>query len=474
MSKSKRILFLDFMRVLALLMMIQGHTTYDFLDLSIRDGNSLGIQVWSSLRGYTAPFFMMVSGAVFCFLMISQEQPDGSNPRVKAGTKRIITLLFWGYLLNFPIYVIGKIFTRDGLDRFLNIRVGETLITIFGIAVALFIYKSLQSDEEEAANERAYIRHLFKRGGFNKDIALKARLLNRRFLRNEEHKKRLFSSFFYSVLISVPFLIISSLLSVEEKLRALRVDVLPIIALGLLTIMLVYFVSGKRRKLMALIYFVLILLFVGIYPIVNNVDFSNLPIFLSSYLNNFETRSMFTITPWLSFIFAGALMGLWLAFEIKRDNFEKIIGFKLLGIGLVLLLLSYFGDKFEIYYYGRSYYWHDSPNLVYHRMGIVMCVGSFMAFLSLFIKDLPLFLKQMSRNTLWLYVGHLVIIYQIVKPIIGYRTRFDVPIVLVFVITMYFLMYLQTRVIIYVQKNGGYTALFKKWVLRRKSKPADN
>ena len=95
MEKPKRILFLDLMRVLALFMMIQGHTTYDFLDLSIREGGSAGIKLWTSFRGYTAPFFMLVSGAVFTFLMLSQEKSDGSNPRVKAGAKRIVTLLFW-------------------------------------------------------------------------------------------------------------------------------------------------------------------------------------------------------------------------------------------------------------------------------------------------------------------------------------------------------------------------------------------
>ena len=85
-----------------------------------------------------------------------------------------------------------------------------------------------------------------------------------------------------------------------------------------------------------------------------------------------------------------------------------------------------------------------------------------MAFLSLIISDLPKFMKQMSRNTLWLYVGHLIIIYQFVKPIIGYKTRFNVPITLVCITLMFILMYLQTRVILYVQKNNGYKETIKK------------
>lgn len=473
MSKSKRILFLDFMRVLALLLMIEGHTTYDFLELSVRDGNSVGIQIWTHIRGYTAPFFLMVSGAVFTYLLLSQEKGNGSNPRLKAGTRRVITLFFWGYLLNFPIYIIGKVFTADGWDRFMNIRIGETLITILLIGIALYIYNSLQSDDDEKENERAFVKHLFARKGSKTDnIVLKARLLNRRFLRNEARKRRLYSSFFYAILISIPFLVIASLLSIEEKIQALRVDVLHVIGVGLLTIMLVYylaskFFSSKKKIAMSITYFTLMLIAIGLYPLLNKVDFSNLPFFIAAYLNNFGTRSMFTLSPWLSYIFGGALMGIWLASEMDKGFSEVKVGIKLLFAGFGLILLATLGDLFEIYYYGHSYYWYDSPNLVYYRMGVVILVGSIMCFISIYIKDLPNFLKQMSRNTLWLYVGHLVIIYQIVKPIIGFGTRFNIYIVILFVFIMYFLMYLQTRVIIYKTNNGGYIALFKKWFSRK-------
>lgn len=458
MEKPKRILFLDLMRVLALFMMIQGHTTYDFLDLSIREGGSTGIKIWTSLRGYTAPFFMMVSGAVFTFLMLTQEKPDGSNPRVKAGAQRIVTLLFWGYLLNFPIYVIGKIFTKEGVDQFLSVGIGETFLTIFGISIALYIFKSLTTEKETA--RQGILKRLFREGAL-KHTRFRDALFNKEFFQEEERKKRLFSSFFYGVLISIPFLIISNLLTIEEKQRALRVDVLHIIAIGLLTVMFVYFIARHVRWVMALLFFVLIIVIVSSFPLLHNVDLSELPIFVAPYLNDFGTKSMFPLTPWLAYIFAGGLMGIWLSVEVKKANFEKIIGFKLAALGLGFLLLSRIGNAFEIYLYGKSYFWHDSPNLIYHRFGVVLCVGSFMAFLSLVVKDLPKFMKQMSRNTLWLYVGHLVIIYQIVKPIIGYNTRFSLPITLVCIVTMFILMYLQTQIIIYIQGKGGYIAWAK-------------
>lgn len=466
MEKPKRILFLDLMRVLALFMMIQGHTTYDFLDLSIRDGHSSGIKIWTMLRGYTAPFFMMVSGAVFTFLMLSQEQTDGTNPRVKAGINRIFTLLFWGYLLNFPIYEIGQIFTKQGLNHFLSVGIGETFFTIFWISLCIYIYKSITNNESNYQDNE--IKKLFREGAL-KHTRFREALFNKKYFEEEDKKKRLLTAVFWGVIISIPFLIISNVLTLEEKQRALRVDVLHIIALGLLTIMFVYFISYHKKWIMTSIYFILMLVIISSFPLLNNVDLSHLPIFVAPYLNDFETKSMFPLTPWLAYIFAGALLGLWLNYEIKKANFEKIIGIKLAFIGLGFIFLSEIGNHFEMFYYGKSYFWHDSPNLIYHRIGIVVSVGAIMAFLSLIIHDLPKFMKQMSRNTLWLYVGHLIIIYQFVKPIIGYKTRFNVPITLLCILLMFILMYLQTRIILFVQKNNGYRQTIVNLLNKKKS-----
>jgi uncharacterized membrane protein len=464
MEKPKRILFLDLMRVLALFMMIQGHTTYDFLDLSIRDGHSTGIKIWTSLRGYTAPFFMMVSGAVFTFLMLSQELPDGTNPRIKAGSQRIITLLFWGYFLNFPIYIIWKVFTKDGFRQFLEVGIGETLFTILWISTALFIYKSLNSEKD--AKRQKLIKKIFREGAL-KHARYRDALFNKKFFIQQDLKNRTMSSVFYGILISIPYLIISNLLTLEEKQRALRVDVLHIIALSLLSIMLVYFVSKHIRWIFSFLIFALLILIISLFPLLHNVDLAELPIFIAPYLNDFGTKSMFPLTPWMAYVFAGSLLGTWLTHEIKKDKFEFQIGFKLALIGIGFLLLSKYGDLFERFYYGKSYFWHDSPNLIYHRIGIVMCVGSVMAFLSLVVKDLPKFMKQMSRNTLWLYVGHLIIIYQIVKPIIGYQTRFSIPFTLICIITMFILMYLQTQIIVLVQSKGGYIKFVKSWFAKK-------
>jgi uncharacterized membrane protein len=524
MEKTKRIMFLDLMRVIALFMMIQGHTIYDFLDLEIREGNSTGINIWTSLRGYTAPFFMLVSGAVFTFLMISQAKADGSNPRIKAGLKRIFSLLFWGYMLNFPLHVIVKIFTEDGYNRLKQVNIIETFSTILWISVCLFLYKSLMY--ERSNNEKRLMKLLFNRKALV-HMQFRTSLFRKSYFTTEEIRKRVNSSFFWGLIISIPFLIISNELTQEEIQRAFRVDVLHLIAIGLLLIMLIHSlltISKSKKALIfgllllslslyyygnhfnmaqsntlgilillliivalialtnlfitekklaqGLTYLLLAVLIIGLYPMVNNVKFDNLHSVIAPYLNTFETGSQFPITPWVSYIMMGAVMGTWLSYEVHKENFERHIGWKLAIIGIFFLSLSYFGDLLEQRQYGQSYYWVDSPNLIYHRIGVVISVGAVMGFISLYIKQIPKVVSQMTRNTLWLYVGHLVIIYQIVKPLIGTTTRFSLPVTLLCVVLMFFLMYLQTQVIIKQQKKGGYLA-WAKSLLRKKSEEID-
>ncbi len=98
----RRIIYLDLMRALAVLMMVEGHTTDTFLADHFRNPDSWLYQLWLIKRGFTAPIFMFTSGVVFTYLLKLQNQPFWENPRVYKGFKRVITLLVIGYLLRFP------------------------------------------------------------------------------------------------------------------------------------------------------------------------------------------------------------------------------------------------------------------------------------------------------------------------------------------------------------------------------------
>jgi uncharacterized membrane protein len=104
MSKGfkKRIIFLDLMRALAVLMMVQGHTVDTFLADEYRTYDSNLYSIWLTLRGFTAPIFMFTSGVVFTYLLRLNPLPFFENPRVRKGLKRFLLLVVVAYMLRFP------------------------------------------------------------------------------------------------------------------------------------------------------------------------------------------------------------------------------------------------------------------------------------------------------------------------------------------------------------------------------------
>lgn len=103
-SDKKRIIFLDMMRALAVLMMVEGHTVDALLSEEFRNFNSTIFNLWFSIRGFTAPIFMFTSGVVFTYLLRLNKHSFFENPRVKKGFFRFLTLVLIGYLLRYPTY----------------------------------------------------------------------------------------------------------------------------------------------------------------------------------------------------------------------------------------------------------------------------------------------------------------------------------------------------------------------------------
>jgi uncharacterized membrane protein len=113
-KQSKRLIFIDLMRAFAILMMVQGHTVDTVLDPIYRDNNNIFYFLWNFFRGITAPVFFFSSGAIFSYLLLRKiELPYWKNERVVKGFRRVLFLLFTGYLLRFNIGIIKNIHNLD-------------------------------------------------------------------------------------------------------------------------------------------------------------------------------------------------------------------------------------------------------------------------------------------------------------------------------------------------------------------------
>lgn len=105
-NNPKRIIYVDIMRAIAVIMMIQGHTVDTLLAPEYRTMDSIAYAVWHTFRGFTAPIFMFTAGLIFTYLLKSDNFEFLKNPRIKKGLKRGLLLIIIGYILRYPTYSI--------------------------------------------------------------------------------------------------------------------------------------------------------------------------------------------------------------------------------------------------------------------------------------------------------------------------------------------------------------------------------
>jgi uncharacterized membrane protein len=143
--KPRRIVFLDLLRALAVMMMMEGHTIDVLLLDEYRSYDYPGFKLWQFTRGLTAPIFLLTVGTVFVYLLRSTALPFRDNPRVAKGVKRALLLFALGYLLRFPSpSVIGVFSAPDEQWRaFWTVDV----LQLIGMGILLLLFGAFLSEK---------------------------------------------------------------------------------------------------------------------------------------------------------------------------------------------------------------------------------------------------------------------------------------------------------------------------------------
>lgn len=282
------------MRAFAIVMMIQGHTIHSLLNISY--SNSITYNIWLSLRAFTAPLFIFVSGFVFTFLLFQNKIEFKTNPRVKNGIKRGVTLILIGYLLRYPT------------------------INIFNLANVTFPH---------------------------------------------------WVTFF-------------------------AVDALHLIGIGLLLILCFTFITEKINVNPIITFALLGLTVFALSPVMNSLVWDRTKnIFLISYITK-QFGSNFLIFPYLGYIFLGSIFGYLLR---KNNKFldNKIVSLKLLFGGVTIILLSLLIKT--------------NYSVILLSVGVILLLLPSFGYISKKIKSPPNVVQSIAKNSLWIYIIHLILIY---------------------------------------------------------------
>ena len=228
--------------------------------------------------------------------------------------------------------------------------------------------------------------------------------------------------------------------SSQEYMQFFQADVLHCVALSLLLLHLIIFVTRTPRAFARTTFGVAATVIVAT-PIVWSVDlaprFSSI---LAPYLNQHQ-QSIFPLFPYASYLLAGAVTGHYFL-EAKRNNREGNFFHRTVFLGVGVMISALMLDLIPISIYPPHDYWKASPLFFLIRLSIVLLiVVGFWA-----MRRIPPVaarqLKLLGQASLFVYVFHLVLVYgsaannglaQVVGQTLVYRDAFIVALLVLVV-----------------------------------------
>jgi uncharacterized membrane protein len=123
-----RLVQVDLVRVIAMALMVQGHT----LDALLRSSyqSSWWYNTWQFCRGFTAPTFLLLSGFSFALATIRRfDDHTGWNPKVFARLRKFAFFVLLGYSMRFPVHSVRDLgyIGADSWQSFAQVDVLQTI-----------------------------------------------------------------------------------------------------------------------------------------------------------------------------------------------------------------------------------------------------------------------------------------------------------------------------------------------------------
>ncbi len=188
------------------------------------------------------------------------------------------------------------------------------------------------------------------------------------------------------------------------------VDVLQSIGFGILFLVLLAILSEKVKLNDYWIFGIGALFFFILFPIFQNINWKAfLPVPLAGYFYS-GTGSNFPIFPWAGYVIAGGILGSYLA---KKPLIFKTAKFSLnlFLFGVLFVILAYLESWIEGSFGYTGEILSSGYSLILLRIGIVLILNAIVSFISLKVETIPKVFILIGRNTLLIYIVHLMILY---------------------------------------------------------------
>ncbi|GAB4290275.1 MAG: hypothetical protein Kow0098_08750 [Ignavibacteriaceae bacterium] len=197
----------------------------------------------------------------------------------------------------------------------------------------------------------------------------------------------------------------------EESLRIFySVDVLHLIGFSLLFLLILSFIAEKIKLGDYLIFSIASAFFFLFHLYSKNYNWTEIfPVPVAAYFNK-STGSLFPLFPWAGYVIAGGVLGSYLAkHPLVFRSFK--LSFYLAVYGIIFLTVSFLLKMFSPENSVPEIIPASELSIIFLRTGFVLILNSLVSFISLKIKSIPKILILIGRNTLLIYVVHLMILY---------------------------------------------------------------
>jgi uncharacterized membrane protein len=242
------------------------------------------------------------------------------------------------------------------------------------------------------------------------------RLVDEPFVNNPRVKKGLFR---FLLLVCIGYLLRYPTFTIFDFSDVTRdrlniffaVDVLQLIGFGLLFVMICAYIAEKLKLSDTITFTFFALFFFLATPFFSKINWMEyFPQPIAGYFYG-GSGSLFPLFPWAGYVVLGGVLGSYLArnpmvFKSNKFSFNiALFGFALIFVSEISVLIT---EKYFNYNYIESSYTLDT---IVFRIGFVLVLNSLVSYISQKIESIPRIIILVGRNTLLIYVVHLMILY---------------------------------------------------------------